>query len=373
MLILNLTRGDSGTRVPLRLPATPADVGDAYAKLDQISKKEKETRIASVVSENEFLERFFRDKPLGSLNDLNELAEKLDSMDEQTLQTFEGALNAESVNGLEDILRFADSLEDYVFIHGVTTEKELGEFLVASGYKGFSEDAKPYLDYAAIGTEYYAERGGAFTVHGYTLRRSSAQSFAAEKKEPIFRVNLQTREMRLQRVKPVMLELPADETRLRFAKNALNIQDFSEATVESAYCVHNLFKGTIPLHEPDVELLAELADRLSKIVAQGDEFKMLSLLTVKRPSTLEKALQLAEELDAYEIVHGSEEDYGKAALLELCGDEEILDILDGFIDWQEFGLYMMEQDGIISTQYGAIRKAEPQQPEQDVEMEMQGF
>lgn len=373
MLILNLTRGDSGTRVPLRLPATPADVGDAYAKLDQISKKEKETRIASVVSENEFLERFFRDKPLGSLNDLNELAEKLDSMDEQTLQTFEGALNAESVNGLEDILRFADSLEDYVFIHGVTTEKELGEFLVASGYKGFSEETKPYLDYAAIGTEYYAERGGAFTVHGYTLRRSSAQSFAAEKKEPIFRVNLQTREMRLQRVKPVMLELPADETRLRFAKNALNIQDFSEATVESAYCVHNLFKGTIPLHEPDVELLAELADRLSKIVAQGDEFKMLSLLTVKRPSTLEKALQLAEELDAYEIVHGSEEDYGKAALLELCGDEEILDILDGFIDWQEFGLYMMEQDGIISTQYGAIRKAEPQQPEQDVEMEMQGF
>ena len=48
MLILNLTRGDSGTRVPLRLPATPADVGDAYAKLDQISKKEKETRIPNV-------------------------------------------------------------------------------------------------------------------------------------------------------------------------------------------------------------------------------------------------------------------------------------------------------------------------------------
>ena len=42
MLILNLTRGDSGMRVPLRLPATPADVGDAYAKLDQISKKREE-------------------------------------------------------------------------------------------------------------------------------------------------------------------------------------------------------------------------------------------------------------------------------------------------------------------------------------------
>ena len=198
MLILNLTRGDSGIRVPLHLPATPADVGDVYAKLDQISKKEKLTHIASVVSDSKFLERYFRDKLLDPLDELNELAERLDSMDEQQLLTFEGALNAESINGLEDILHIADSLEDYLFIHGVTTEKELGEFLVASGYKEFSEAVKPYLDYAAIGTEYYAERGGAFTVDGYILRRSSAQALAAEeKKEPIFRVNLQTREMRL--------------------------------------------------------------------------------------------------------------------------------------------------------------------------------
>ena len=154
MLILNLTRGDSGICVPLHLPATPAGVSDVYAKLDQISKKEKLTRIASVVSDSKFLERYFRDKLLDPLDELNELAERLDGMDEQQLLTFEGALNAESINGLEDILHIADSLEDYLFIHGVTTEKELGEFLVASGYKEFSEAVKPYLDYAAIGTEY---------------------------------------------------------------------------------------------------------------------------------------------------------------------------------------------------------------------------
>ena len=374
MLILNLTRGNSGMRVPLRLPAIPADVGDVYAKLDQISKDERKTRIASAVSENAFLERFFWNKPLDSLDELNKLAERLDSLDEQELHTFEGVLNAESIDSIEDILRLADSLKDYIFINGITTEKELGEFLVASGYKGFSEDAKPYLDYAAIGTEYYAERGGAFTAHGYTLRRSSALSLSAEQKEkPIFRVNLQTREMQLQRVKPVMLELPADETRMRYVKNTLNIQDFSEATIESAYCVNELFKGTIPLQKPDMETLAELANRLSKILSKGDAFKMLSLLSAKEPATLEESLQLAKELDTYEFIHSSEEDYGKAALLELCGDEEIPDILDGFIDWQNFGLYMMEQDGIISTQYGAIRKAEPQQLEQAAEMEMQGF
>ncbi len=86
---------------------------------------------------------------------------------------------------------------------------------------------------------------------------------------------------------------------------------------------------------------------------------------------MEDALRLTEELDAYEFLHISEEDYGKAVLLELCGDEEILDMLDGFLDWQNFGLYMMEQDGVISTQYGAIRKVEPEQSEQEAGMQLQ--
>ena len=62
MMILNLTRGNSGMRVPLRLPATPADLGSAYAKLDEISSEATQTRIASVVSEVGFLDRYLRDR-----------------------------------------------------------------------------------------------------------------------------------------------------------------------------------------------------------------------------------------------------------------------------------------------------------------------
>lgn len=93
MMILNLTRGNSSMRVPLRLPATPADVGVAYAKLDQISPAEHATRISSVISEVSFLDRFFRDKRLDALDDLNELAEKVNSMTEQEKLTLDGALN----------------------------------------------------------------------------------------------------------------------------------------------------------------------------------------------------------------------------------------------------------------------------------------
>jgi hypothetical protein len=41
---------------------------------------------------------------------------------------------------------------------------------------------------------------------------------------------------------------------------------------------------------------------------------MLSVLSAKKPATLEDALRLTEELDAYEFLHISEEDYGKAVL-----------------------------------------------------------
>lgn len=372
MLILNLARGKSGMRVPLRLPATPADIGTAYAQLDQISAKERETRIASVVSEVEFLDRFFRDKHPEAMDEFNELAKKLDQMDEQQLQTLDGALNSESVESLADILRIADSLKDYIFVNGVTTEKELGRFLVDSGYRGFSESVKPYLDYAAIGTEYYAERGGAFTAYGYTLQRKNAESIA-EQQKPVFRLKLQSTAMHRLGNELITLELPADENRLRYVKESLNVEDFAEATVMEAKCVNYLYQRFIPLASQDVYVLEELAEYLSDIESKGQTFKMLSVLALEKPVTAEEALRFAASLDSYEELRCSGEDYGKNALLQLCEDQEIIDTVDGFIDWQDFGEYMMEQDGFVYAEYGYIRKKDSPQPEQSMEMQMRCY
>ena len=371
-MILNLTRGNSSMRVPLRLPATPADVGVAYAKLDQISPAEHATRISSVISEVTFLDSFFRDKRLDALDELNELAEKVNSMTEQEKLTLDGALNAESINGISDLLHIADSLKDYIFITGVTTEKELGRFLVDSGYKGFSESVKPYLDYAAIGTEYYAERGGAFTGSGYTLRRKNAEPMIKEQK-PIFRLNLQSTVMRTHGQEPITLELPAGEDRLRRVMEALNVEDFAEARIIEAKCESSLFQRYIPLVSPNVYVLEELAECLSDIDARGETFKMLAVLDLKKPATAEEAARLATELGNYEEPHCNEEDYGKEAILRLCGDQEIVDTIDGFIDWQEFGLYMMEQDGFVYAEHGFIREKECPQPTIGTGMQMQGY
>ena len=186
-MILTLARDNSGRCVGLRLPAEPADIAAAYEKLDAVSTNDRQTRILRADTGVGSLDCWLRDRKMdrpGDYIELGELAEKIGQMDEQQRKTFDGALAGAAFNSVADVLRIADSLGDYIFIHGVTTEKELGRFLVDTGYKDFPESVKPYLDYEAIGIEYYAERGGAFTGDGYTLHRGSAEPMLAEQEKP---------------------------------------------------------------------------------------------------------------------------------------------------------------------------------------------
>lgn len=182
-MTLTLARDNSGQCVGLNLPATPADIGEVYEKLDTISLDDTKTHIRRADTGIGSLDRWLRDRHVdcpGDFNELGELTEKIDRMDDTARKTFDGALTGAAFTSVTDVLRIADSLDDYIFIYGVTTEKELGRFLVDSGYKDFPENVKPYLDYAAIGVEYHAEHDGAFTGDGYTLHRASAEPMLTE-------------------------------------------------------------------------------------------------------------------------------------------------------------------------------------------------
>ena len=364
MLILNLSRGNNGLRVPLRLPATPADIGSAYVKLDQISEEIAETRIAGVVTEVGFLDRFFRGKTIEDYSDLNELAKRVNSMTEQELHTYDGALNAESINDVSDLLRIADSLNRYIFINGITTEKELGQFLVDSGYKAFPESVKPYLDYAAIGAEYYAEHGGAFTAEGYTLYRSRAESLSPEENEwwkPIFRVLLQTTERWDQEQEPYVLELPATTEQLFAARSWLDVADIDHAEIVQAECLSPQLAPNIPLQEAIFSQLQDLSVNLSAAIDNFGESLVFAVFDMKKPQDFMQACSLALEIWRYELITDVES-YGRNALFELCEDQEIVDTVDGFIDWHAFGLHMLEEDGQIPTDYGFVRSIDPEEP-----------
>jgi len=372
-MTLTLARDNSGQCVGLNLPATPAEIGEVYEKLDTISLDDTKTHIRRADTGIGSLDRWLRDRPMhrfGDYAELGELAERIDSLDEQQRKTLDGALTGAAFSSVTDVLRIAYSLENYIFINGVTTEKELGRFLVDSGYKGFPESVKPYLDYAAIGTEYHAEHDGAFTGDGYTLRRGSAEPLIAELERPtVFVVHLQTGGMRNLGQEAFKLALPASETQLRYAKDALNIEDFEEAAVVKVEGLQKLLLDNIQRDSIDILELNEVASAFVEVWNRQDAAKVLPALELEKPSTLEETLDVITNLDRYEIIECTCEDYGKQALLNLTGDQEAVDTVDGFLDWGEFGEHMMQEDGIALTEYGMIRRVNAPAPEQTMGMQ----
>ena len=79
---------------------------------------------------------------------------------------------------------------------------------------------------------------------------------------------------------------------------------------------------------------------------------------------MEETLDVISNLDRYDIIECTCEEYGKQTLLKLTGDQEVVDTVDGFIDWGEFGAPMMQEDGIVLTEYGMIHRVNEPTPEQ---------
>lgn len=106
-------------------------VGEAYAILDTIGVENLDTRISTTESSIPNLKRYIYEHD--SLEQLNILAERINKMSGRDADIFPGVLDMESVNGLDDIMKIANSLRDYELLPDISTPRELGIYLVESG------------------------------------------------------------------------------------------------------------------------------------------------------------------------------------------------------------------------------------------------
>lgn len=292
---------------------------------------------------------------------LNQLAGLVDAMDLDTQKVFAGALRAESINGLDDVLRVASSLGQYEFIEGVTTDKELGGWLVEHGKAGvdFPREVWPYLDYAGIGRSYYADHGGAYTPSGYVKRREVIQTQEAAK-QPNFALTLASP------TSTHRLNLPATDDGMEQAKRALRLDDLGSAVIKNVEIdypwAHLLDMDSITLQ--DAHILAKCVQEMT-----AQELRVFgAVLEAEQPSSFSDANLTAMYLDDYELVEDSEREYGREALRKAGADDEILDMLDGFTDFDALGRSEMEADGVRETSFGHVRRLSAPWPEQGAEI-----
>ena len=369
MIKLLVMRGKKFNAVSFYFPATPGELGEYTAKLDKISDDIGSTKVIGGTSTVKNLVEYLK---MADMNDpdtiekLNVLAEKVGGMSAEKRWILSGALETETINSLDDILHTAESLERYLRIPDVSSDGELGTYLVN---KGFLADCPrnllPYLDYAGIGAKFHSVHGGAYTEGGYVLKKDSAPELASEFRIGPWRSRDLTEVMYLNLQTPVTektggpycLVLPADDIYLDEVRRHIGVEDLDEAQIVEMGFRQPYLAEVVPMDCPTIDDCNELAEYVSEMLeTDGELMKYLSVLTVEKPGTIQAARDLAINLDDYERIPYDFEEYGRATLRRIGMDDEMLDAIDGYMDFAALGEQYMKEDGVVQTDFGLVRR-----------------
>lgn len=376
MIRLKLSNKSANEGVVLDLPATPAEVSEAFSWFERIGVEPSTARIAGVNSPVPNLGPYILRANIhdpAEMKKLNELAEAITQMDDREWDIFAGALDAESINGLDDVLRLTEHLSDYVLLPNICSDAELGRFLVDTGYKNFPEAVQPYLDYRAIGTEYYANNGGAYGPGGYVRRKSSLEQ-SAENRSTVITLHLLTQQVSETMAEPFRLVLPATDEELEQAKAQIGVDHFTEAAIVKVEFGKPYLAELIPQECICVEDANELALSIEEMQQRdGELLKYLAVLSVEQPETMTDALRFAMELDDYERITEGTYEYGQSVLRRIGADDELIDTIDGYMDFEKFGEDSMVEDGARETEFGLIRRCSCPFPEEAPRQQMGGM
>lgn len=368
MMVLYISKGENDSEVPIHFPAEPAEVRSAITALEHSSTASGPVEIRRVDCPIEILEQDIKRAGLNSAEDiqkLNALTERIDAMSQQEKHLFTAVLSCECPSNLDEALSFAGDLNRYELLNGVTTDWDLCKWAVENRKleTDVPEAIQPFLDYSAVGREYAASHHGEFCSLGYLKNREAAP---VQGQAPyVIRLTLTSSGRQHD------LSLPAAEEQLEQAKRALDVEDFSQAVIAGVDYEAPSLNRLIPRDCITVEYANEMAQCLRRLKTDGEMMKYCAALEVEEPSTFTVALDMAIDIDDYELISGSEREYGRQALRRIGADDELLDTIDGYMDFDQFGRAMMEEDGVRQTGFGQVRRlSKPFPPEPEFEQMM---
>ena len=307
------------------------------------------------------------------IGQVNLLAQKIEVISETDLRKFAGALDIESVNSMDDIHRIADSLGDYELFPDVTTPKELGVYLVESGDVHIPRDVLPYVDYARVGEEYYSNNSCAYGDNCLIVKKYDNGPM----RSVVFDLKVTSDYYENAGAPPIRLTLPASPEKLADIAQRLRLPnaDINRCRIIESHCPIAYLNDLLPATNDITSLngIAIEVDWMSR--TDGQLLKFCAVLEAEKPDTAERALEVVHDLDDYEVVKATHPyDYGYHVVHESNHEDrdiEPLDELKDFIDYEKYGEYRMEEDGVRKTDFGMVRRlSEPFEPEEGMRMTM---
>ena len=344
-----------GYGIGLDLPTTPETAASRLATLREGLDQNTPVKIDGASSPVTHLDPYIQHADLeneADLQMLNTLAERINGMTQEEQRLFSGVLELECTGSLDDAVRMVNGLDRYEIFPKIKTDEDLGRFLVdtsfVTGKFSFPEETRPYLDYAKIGAEQRDVLGGIYTPHGLVRRREAAPVQSETPRSML--LTLTTSEQ------SYPLVLPASEDQLAHAKQTLGIEEFAQAGIASVEYTAPYLDQLISADGITVEDANEMALCLQRLKTDGEIMKYCAALEVEEPSTFAGAIDIAMDADDYELVSDNEHEYGREALRRIGADDELLDTIDGYTDFDRLGRAMMEEDGVRQTGFGLVRR-----------------
>ena len=197
---------------------------------------------------------------------------------------------------------------------------------------------------------------------------SSAEPWRDESRDEMLRMTL-----RVDGKPDYTLVLPADEDYLDEVKAYLDIDVFADAMLcDIRFKVPYIGELIRDMDCPAVEDYNDFAEALEDVWQQdGALLTYAAVLESERPDTLRGACELLRNLDNYQRITEGAYGYGQQRLQETLGlDDEAIYELDGYMDFEKYGQDCMENDGVVTTEFGRLRRSEPPFSEQEQGMRM---
>ena len=162
------------------------------------------------------------------------------------------------------------------------------------------------------------------------------------------------------------LVLPADEKYLDAVKDYLDIDVFADAMIEDIHFkVPYIGELICDTDCPAVEDYNDFAEALECIWQKdGMLLTYAAVLDAEKPETLRGAYELLQNLDNYQRIVDTY-GYGQQRLQETLGlNDEAVYELGSYMDFEKYGADCMENDHVIETGFGRLRRLDPPFPEQ---------
>ena len=362
---VSLCNPDKDTYVTLELPADPYTVLDAWERL----RLAPDTRVEWEMEDyGEFPVLFPGLQSGEGFPALNALAERLTSLDSRQRTAFEGLVKLQDGRPMEPdaLITLSEQAKHCQVAPEATDDASLGRVYAANGsipeVKDVPDKVFELLDFQLLGRRIRQSAGGVFTRQGYVVpdgnwKPTEGQELRIAPEAPtgFFRLELRLGEERAE------LTLPAGQ-------ELVEVRERMEA-VGLPNCAVTAFHSRVPQFPaawatPErLDTLNCLALRLT-VLEDREPLKLVkykAVLETSPPTSLEDAMALTEQLDAYNLnwVTASPEDVARGELRRSMGEENA-DLLCRYLNLYGYGETLIQQYGGELTDYGLLTRADGQ-------------